>query len=746
MISCSSPWGLHFSLVVACLSVAARLQSGEPGPTAPAGKAVAQPDAQPITTAQGPLADLLKKWHAQGTAAGNTGDYYDNRDRGHSDLNLSLYPQLQRLAYPEQARKMNLDWAAQRAVLPITVFGNSSTSSGVHQGGSNPRMLYTHPMGLKLLYLQYTGNNLYIYPEHCDYDPGHNGTPGFGDLYPTNTPYVMISQGSSGSDQPFMQAAASTLAAFRPEVKKKLIQSGLLMPTVQMIFRMTNKQVADPKDYLTGKAHPTVFQGAEVDALKMAQMAHQIKPDELPPMIQLKVIEEDVAAPGRDYFEAAGDEVLAETSAVIARICRSRSYTRRIVVSAEDSYDRNNRPLRWHWVVLRGDAPRIRIKPLGAHASRAEIVVPWHDRRPIAEGSSMESNRVDIGVFVHNGAYYSAPGFVTFLFLDSEARTYDDRGRLLEIGYGMGESDVQVTNWPGLMELLQPGAGAPGARVLKQAFSETEQTAVVAAIGEYRSRHAELESAREKRKQAEAQKKPEAELKAVRQAEDAAAKAEDEALSKRRDALQGPLKEVVVGRLRKVIGSPLLHNEAGVLAALPAEQQRREAADRVITRLAGWGLYEKGQLSSVYGTAAFDRARTTRFERAVLEQVHGDLLCRVALPGVVQYNWKVNYVDPSLSAPKSWRDVYHYDGQGNCTGWTRYDGRQTSEFRADGWLVAERDAQGRCLKARPVRYLQEKPKPDGQPHFGPNWNPLRCVPEGAVEGNKKEEGRGTKKE
>ena len=85
-------------------------------------------------------------------------------------------------------------------VRPHVTFGNSSTSAPPQLGGSNPRSYYVFPFGLSFLYNQYTRNNLYIYPEHRDHDPGHNGkNDGYGDLYPTNTPYLIISQGSSGS-------------------------------------------------------------------------------------------------------------------------------------------------------------------------------------------------------------------------------------------------------------------------------------------------------------------------------------------------------------------------------------------------------------------------------------------------------------------------------------------------------------------------------------------------------------------
>ena len=36
---------------------------------------------------------------------------------------------------------------------------------------------------------------------------------------------------------------------------------------------------------------------------------------------------------------------------------------------------------------------------------------------------------------------------MTFCSLDSESRTYDDKGRILEIGYGAGEVVYTVTDW-----------------------------------------------------------------------------------------------------------------------------------------------------------------------------------------------------------------------------------------------------------------------------------------------------------
>jgi hypothetical protein len=745
----------------------------------PAAKKTAEAGEKPIATAGGRLGDLLRKWYAEGTAAGNKGDRYDNRDRGHSGLDLGAHPQLSKVDYTDLDRKAGRDWAAQGAVLGGVVFGNSSTSGGVYQGGSNPRHLYSGPGGLAILAKQYAYNNIYIYPEHNDYDPGHNGTGGFGDLYPTNTPYLIASQGSSGADQPFMRAVACTLAAFRPEVKKRLIESCLLMPTVQMIFRRSNKNVPHIQDYLTGKAHPTVFDGSQVDALKMVELAHEITLGAVPPLVQLSVVEEDAAECGRDFFEpAGGTEKLGDTPAVIARVASSVKFARRIVVSAGLSSDLNKRPLAYHWVVLRGDAAKIRIQPRNKSASIAEITVPYHERRPILPGSAMESNRVDIGVFAHNGKYYSAPGFVTFLFLDDEARTYDEKGQVLEVGYGMGEPEIAVPNWPALFDLLKPAADSPGAQLLKKALTAEEAAAVLQAAEEYPKAKAALEAAEAKekplqearikteaeakaseKKKADAQaalekapgaetqaaldkaqadlaaaqaalKKAQADAEAARKAAGDARKAFEEVLTRKREGLRAPVKNLVLDVLGGMVNSPTFYPQtAKAIRECLKDDGRKAALAQARRRLAGWGLLKEApgdrfELQPVRPGAAPAAERLTAYEKALVAQFNGDLVNRLLLPGTINASWKRNYVDPRISVPKTWRDVYHYDAQGRGAGWTRYDGERALDFNAGGLLVLEKDARGRCTKARSVRYEQERPR---APQRGPNTNPLKWV-------------------
>ena len=692
---------------------------------------------KPITTANDAVGKLLRDWYKGGTAAGNVGDWYDNRDGEHSPLDLSPYPQLRKVAYSADDFKMRRNWALQPNVLPHVVFGNSSTSAPPNLSGSNPRSYYSSPQGIALLQTHYAKNNLYIYPEHRDHDPGHNGVgDGYGDLYPTNTPFLLISQGSSGSDQPFMRAMPFVLAAFRPEVKKKLVESGLLYPTVQMIFRSTNRHLKKPDDYFTGKAHPTVFEGSWVHPLAMVKKAHAILADEIPPLVKLRVVEEDEAVNGKDYFEPAYlSEKLADTSTVIARIYRGSAKKRRMVVKASDSVDVNKKPLTFRWVVLRGDPKRVRVTPRDKAGTEAEIVIDYHARAPIEPGSAMASNRVDIGVFANNGVHDSAPAFVTSFTLDSEARTYDAKGRITEIAHGTGFTELKTPDPVKLLAAL--GKDASAAKVLGlNAEQRAELTKVAEVAGAIeakrdpaRKRRQEAEKARnETNKASDEAKAKHAKTKTdkkdpqeVQSALNAANVAKGEATRQQAvwKRFDDEAKKIEVDWAKSLDApSPVLKAapRAFVIAALnEAMKSPTEIAKRSMDKPRVQAVRKKRERLGVEGKA------TSEFAKALREESNAVALAEVVLPGLVQAVFHANFVDARLTTPKRWRDVYHYEGD-TPTGWTRYslDAKEPkTEFTAEGWLVVKHDDKGRAIHARPVTYRQPAPPAGtlwGNPH------------------------------
>ena len=380
---------------------------------------------------------MLRQWQKAGTAAGLSLVLYDNRDRDHSNMHYGKFPQLTRIEYAKAAREKNLDHGLQRWFrFNYPTIGNSSTAttSGVYWR-SNPRLAMGNRNAMKLAYLHYVTNHLYFYPEHRDHDPGHNGKGGHGDVFPANTPYFVISQGSSGSDRVFMDAVAATIAAFRPKTQKRLRENGVLMPTVQMIFRRANKMVKSDDDYLDGRAHPTVFTKQQLNVKRMVELAHEMKADQVPAMVQLRVLKESEPKPGVNIFVPPASEKILDTPAAIARVHHTTDYARRMRVSAAKSRDVNGHKLKFAWRLLRGDPDKVRIKPVKPDRSIVDLQIAWHERRPIRPGAKMASNRVDIGVFVHNGYHWSAPGFISITFPDDEDRTYTDNHRIASITY-----------------------------------------------------------------------------------------------------------------------------------------------------------------------------------------------------------------------------------------------------------------------------------------------------------------------
>ena len=60
--------------------------------------------------ASGTAARRLRRLVHEGRAAGNHGDLYENRDRGHSPLPAEAHPQLTHVRYEAGLRKARLDY------------------------------------------------------------------------------------------------------------------------------------------------------------------------------------------------------------------------------------------------------------------------------------------------------------------------------------------------------------------------------------------------------------------------------------------------------------------------------------------------------------------------------------------------------------------------------------------------------------------------------------------------------------
>lgn len=377
----------------------------------------------------------------QGKAAGNVGDLYDNRDRMHSWLRRyeDAPAQLSHVVYPPEVSKYGHDYGVNETLLfNGPTFGNSSTVQTGAFWRSQARHALTAAGGPVRQWRLYSNNHIYVFPEHHDFDSQAEGW--HGDLFPAYTPYMIVSQGSSGSDRPYLHAIQSILAAFRPETKTFLIQERLIAPTVQQILRSNLKSAPGASNYMTALAHPTVFNGADVDLAAVIKAAQEMKPEDVPPLAMLGMFEEQRLSSGASFFGDGLSESLFDTPAAIARIWRGVEGRRRYVLKAT-ARDANGHALKYHWRLLRGARDRVRIRTFSEGQASAEIFVDWQDRRPPPERGDITSPRIDIAVFADNGRNISAPAIFSILLPVHQTRVYEDgpRGpRIKSIDYARG--------------------------------------------------------------------------------------------------------------------------------------------------------------------------------------------------------------------------------------------------------------------------------------------------------------------
>lgn len=366
---------------------------------------------------------------------GFRGILYDNRDRGHSTLDAALYPQLTFLDYGAGLKTGELDIGlGGRFFLPHVVIGNASMAMG--RGPlrrSLPRLAMTEGFWHQVTPALYANNHLYVYPANRDYEGM--------DMFPINWPYMVISDGRSRSDLAFLGAFAMTLAAFPSDTFDRLREARLVAPTLQMILRRNLTTVTTREAYLSGIAHPPVFSKETIRWGRMVADASEMRPGDIPPLVQLRVTEET-------FSDAAGpaelSEHLLDSPAAIGRLWRNLGWAREMRVTAEDTVALEGQDLQFEWRLLRGDADLVEIEPEGPDGRTARIRIAWHDPwieiGPRGKNLAFERpvSRVDIGVFANNGVYDSAPALISVDFPEHQIRQYADGAdgpRLVSIDY-----------------------------------------------------------------------------------------------------------------------------------------------------------------------------------------------------------------------------------------------------------------------------------------------------------------------
>ncbi|WP_139373071.1 hypothetical protein [Prosthecobacter debontii] len=637
-----------------------------------------------VTTRGDAVGKLLNDWYQAGTAAGLTAITYENRDGQHSPLEPGRYPQLQ-IFKPDSKSGPAMGPAVALRTSPTV--GNCSMSAPADKGGSLPRMYQIDPQGQRFLMMQYLACNLMIYPEHQDYDPGGNGVGGYGDLYPTNNACTLISQGSSGSDQPFLNSVLTTIAAFPPATQQLLIEKRLLMPTVQAIFRQSNKRVQKEEDYFTGIAHPVVFDAADLDEEKMMRMAHDMRPPQIPPLPQIEVIEETEMQNGRDYFEAekAHPWKLADTPVSIARIMRGNTSEHVMKISTKKSADLMGRPVQLRWQLLQGDPRLIRLEN-SAQGAITELHVRWQP--PIKTLKGLRSHRVDIGVFATNGLTVSAPAILSFYMLPNEMHFYDEKGHSSEICYQVHNPDLGLPNDPRdlrwLKAMLAASLAGDGlrSRLMEKLLTEPERQSLQKIWIPLNQRWQSIQ----KLESDETRKDSAPILKNSLQ--DDLAKTLNEKLEGDRGLT---VRTAIERSLEAIAGFTDLYltfqKELVPLAAQSPKTSATGDIQREIKRLQDLNVLMVEANGHVTTSAPPDRISLA--DRYYISGLNLTVMSQALFPEVLERSTAPAWVDPRLTTPKPWRDIRRYDEAGKLMGWIRYQAGRTTWFNPEGQLLPE---------------------------------------------------------
>ncbi len=664
--------------------------------------------ANAITTRQDRVGTLLNEWAAAGSAAGLRAITYENRDDGHSMLPMHFWPGLKTHEFTAEEKRDGLVKGPARKLREVPTIGNCSMAAPADRGGSLARLFFMQPDGARFLAAQYLSNQLFIYPEHRDHDPGGNGQgDGWGDLYPLNSPSVLISQGSSGSDQALLRVALSTLAAFPPDTQRQLIEHRLLMPTVQQILRRHNRVVESDEDYLSGKAHPVVFADGFLDEEKMVNAAHAMLPGAIPPLALIEVLQESAFEPGAHFFEPAEihPHKLADTPVACARVFRGNLSEYELTVSAAKSLDLMKRPLKLRVVVLQGDASQVRID-YNPERPLAKLTLRWQPPAlTTCPEATVRSHRVDVGFFVDNGVSLSPPAILSVYMLPNERRFYDEQGRVTEIHYAARNPDLGLPVGAGdsrWLSVLAACARAPeGLRgtLMERAFEPEEMLELRVMLNEL-----ETLQQRAEKLEKEAAGKEEA-VKARRKFEDTLrARLDSKLPGTRRLSVRRTIETAFHAITKFTDLYPGFQTEIDRLAQVAPAVNAMVQLRTEVTHLMDLGILLRTAEGLV--AALNDEGTRSEAENDALKAVNLTVLSHALYPEALQRKTGPAWVDPRLATIKPWRDVLRYDESGERTGWTRHQGGRITWFDAQGrWLP---DGPGKDARAVPVRY-----EPDG---------------------------------
>ena len=334
------------------------------------------------------------------STGGNVGDLYMNRDGEHSRLNIKSWPGLTPVRLDAEGRQRHMDLDTPNILFPYPVFGNCSRAlvDGPYWRSLPRALVTTDSWRLSMMAKFYLSNQIWVFPAVKDYDFSANG---YGDIFASVTPYWIATQGASFTDQQYLRAALEVSRSLQPTVKRTIVSTGRLAPTVQALLRRSLRGVATDEDYLSEKAHPTCFATNALEIARLKKYASTLTAEQIPPVavitgvaVDQKVSVEPPALPELTYATACAWAFILRASA------EKRSFVIRAGGGAEYEFS----------IVHNKEAAQL------------ERVAPDAVRVTLDKNLMSTTNRVDLAIFAKTGkSRWSAPSFVSFGVVDPSA-------------------------------------------------------------------------------------------------------------------------------------------------------------------------------------------------------------------------------------------------------------------------------------------------------------------------------------
>ncbi len=375
--------------------------SGEPGAVMPL--AYGQWTGGPYKNPSGQRwVDQINAWYREGTAAGLTQDAFRSFDNGHSGLRKDAYPQLR-----VEKAVANFGNPAENIFRPRVTMGVQSYGMGgrsVIEESSRGMLRQFATVGGKpppfqrFYRLFYENNFLFVAPAVGSYSKEN-------DTFAFLSPFYLHSIGASGTDAKLLKPIVYASAALPPALKTRMLRQGQLVPSLLYLFKnniaadITSPDAHVPAYTLPAEAADD-FDGPTPFLDGLLNDAHNLT--HIPPVCRLRVTKFSVEVEGEPRY---GNTAYHEENqyAVSGALRPGQSFV--IEADLRYSWTDDNLPVDHYYAkILRGDAA---IESLNEEGSVLRITIAW------APTNNRNDLRADLLFLVHDGAYYSAPAYIS---------------------------------------------------------------------------------------------------------------------------------------------------------------------------------------------------------------------------------------------------------------------------------------------------------------------------------------------